>query len=444
MLFVCPCLNVSVEAILDRPFEETLVDIEYRSGDNENERRFARLVIRSGTAPSARLPGFISTERLDSWILCRCQLCGTGCYASSLDHPNELLVGTEMLHDESAITALQQSENYSEIYKVLLPPVSAEQQSLGSNFLDDYSFVTNGNSNVTYVHNVASNYLTRERDEMEERIRRFIDEENVRFDEKRVRAKSQRALLLQYLAAVGTNMSVEEKRDEGEEEDCDSAIPPSPLSLSSTGPSPMSRKAPKAGANNSASAGNDSSNSSGAVQADSDLYADGNRTKPKRVRHSGGTGKAPKLVSQVDDSQGILFLMDDCDIISAEPQISFDDDGDIDGASTTSEDAVNDRGPLYQTSALNGSSVGAYSSYSPSRGCKALGTSLPVTIPGVTCRTRPLDGSDTDDERSMYDLAASIHMLALTIQEADDPERLFGERPRRRYRRHNRDYENGI
>uniref|UniRef100_A0A5S6QRF0 Uncharacterized protein n=2 Tax=Trichuris muris TaxID=70415 RepID=A0A5S6QRF0_TRIMR len=442
MLFVCPCLNVSVEAILDRPFEETLVDIEGRSGDNQSDRRFARLVIRSGTTPSmyarTRLPGSVSSERLDSsWILHRCRLCGTGSYACSVAYPNELLVGTEMLHDESAIGTLQQSKNYSEIYKVVLP-VASEQQSQELSHLDDYSFVTNGNSSVAYVHNVASSYLTRERDEMEDRIRRFIDEENVRFDEKRARAKSQRALLLHYLASAEGNMSMEERRDEGEEEeDSDSAILPSPLSLSSTAPSQMSSMAPKTNAGNSASGSaqgsSDSSNFSGAVPADSDLYSDGSRTaltKPKRMRHSGGTGKAPKLVSQGDDSQGILFLMDDSDIISAEPQISFDDDGDFDAASSTSEDVPNEP---------------ALGSYSPSRGCKALGTSLPVTIPGVTCRTRPLESSAAVGERSMYDLAASIHMLALTIQEADDPERLFGERPRRRYRRHHRGYyEHGI
>lgn len=74
------------------------------------------------------------------------------------------------------------------------------------------------------------------------------------------------------------------------------------------------------------------------------------------------------------------------------------------------------------------------------------GTSLPVTIPAAISALNPrippfnrvvpslAEDEETPSQQNPKDVGASMQALARSIQAVDDPERLFGERPRRRWK----------
>lgn len=89
------------------------------------------------------------------------------------------------------------------------------------------------------VQTCMTQYLNREQEAMEERIRQFIDQEQQAFETKKAEAKADKTTLLRYLARNGGGVfGGESGYGANLDDDFDGALPLSPLSMTSGDPSP--------------------------------------------------------------------------------------------------------------------------------------------------------------------------------------------------------------
>ncbi|KRZ20669.1 hypothetical protein T4B_599 [Trichinella pseudospiralis] len=261
MRFTCRCLNVYVDAMVDRPVEggletveqllaehDTLPEIRDHLGDQG--RLYFRFRIREkGLELSVamvevdtwaklpqklqltyqivttcrdtirathvdrlagfdfveprlcRLPGFVRTEQLRAhWCRYHCILCRLTFFVNAQHVPHEILMPNDMLYKECQITMVKQLNNYSEVFQVLLPEKREPCMSNTSSFeveLDTNYLVS---LNDRQLQSFVSKYLGKLRDEMDERIKKFLKKEQKEYESNQKKVKVEKAWLLQLMA----------------------------------------------------------------------------------------------------------------------------------------------------------------------------------------------------------------------------------------------------
>ncbi|KRZ11273.1 hypothetical protein T11_4728 [Trichinella zimbabwensis] len=241
MRFTCRCLNVYVDAMVDRPVEggletveqllaehDTLPEIRDHLGDQG--RLYFRFRIRekgleltlfgprmlTGLAGFdivkprlCRLPGFVRTEQLRAhWCRYHCILCRLTFFVNAQHVPHEILMPNDMLYKECQITMVKQLNNYSEVFQVLLPEKREPCMSNTSSFeveLDTNYLVS---LNDRQLQSFVSKYLGKLRDEMDERIKKFLKKEQKEYESNQKKVKVEKAWLLQLMAEFNQTESI--------------------------------------------------------------------------------------------------------------------------------------------------------------------------------------------------------------------------------------------
>ncbi|KRY13779.1 hypothetical protein T12_7113 [Trichinella patagoniensis] len=229
MRFTCRCLNVYVDAMVDRPVEggletveqllaehDTLPEIRDHLGDPG--RLYFRFRIRE-KGLELRLPGFVRTEQLRAhWCRYHCILCRLTFFVNEQHVPHEILMPNDMLYKECQITMVKQLNNYSEVFQVLLPEKRQMCMSNTSSFeveLDTNYLVS---LNDRQLQSFVSKYLVKLRDEMDERIKKFLKKEQKEYESNQKKVKVEKAWLLQLMAEFNRTESVAAARDGGGKE----------------------------------------------------------------------------------------------------------------------------------------------------------------------------------------------------------------------------------
>ncbi|KRX39523.1 hypothetical protein T05_16090 [Trichinella murrelli] len=224
MRFTCRCLNVYVDAMVDRPVEggletveqllaehDTLPEIRDHLGDQG--RLYFRFRIRE-KGLELRLPGFVRTEQLRAhWCRYHCILCRLTFFVNEQHVPHEILMPNDML-----ITMVKQLNNYSEVFQVLLPEKRQMCTSNTSSFeveLDTNYLVS---LNDRQLQSFVSKYLVKLRDEMDERIKKFLKKEQKEYESNQKKVKVEKAWLLQLMAEFNRTESVAAARVGGGKE----------------------------------------------------------------------------------------------------------------------------------------------------------------------------------------------------------------------------------
>ncbi|KRX18388.1 hypothetical protein T07_10848 [Trichinella nelsoni] len=261
MRFTCRCLNVYVDAMVDRPVEggletveqllaehDTLPEIRDHLGDQG--RLYFRFRIREKVRPRLtaspepwirvdldqchhhlsqcevgakvfllRLPGFVRTEQLRAhWCRYHCILCRLKFFVNEQHVPHEILMPNDMLYKECQITMVKQLNNYSEVFQVLLPEKRQMCMSNTSSFeveLDTNYLVS---LNDRQLQSFVSKYLVKLRDEMDERIKKFLKKEQKEYESNQKKVKVEKAWLLQLMAEFNRTESVAAARVGGKED----------------------------------------------------------------------------------------------------------------------------------------------------------------------------------------------------------------------------------
>jgi len=400
----------------------------------------------------------------NGWDIRRCLLCGADAYALRLNiGGGQVLVNTKLLiRDNAIIDELRKSAEISPVFQVILPKKDKIPSSVDANVN------AAGNANGFYngapttmlsrgvlqsVQTCISQYLTREQEAMEDRIRRYIDEQQNAFERLKAEVKMQKATLLRFVVHNGGGVGYDSMNGGTFDDDFDGALPLSPLSMTSGDPSP--------GLNGTVVANGLVGGGDVAYSHASGTFRMGNEAMPnaplrpkalsnpasltgwKRKRHSGGNGMTPGLASHAEEQQDI-FTFDEQDTAvvgegANQAYLLGDDEGNITDDSGTGED-YNKYYPPPPPPPPSAAKFGLNYPADESGFSNQYGASLPVRVPMASAHkpmTKVIAKRDEiiqeqDAGEKPKDVGASMHALALSMQGADDPERLFGERPQRR------------
>ncbi|KRY31204.1 hypothetical protein T01_1049 [Trichinella spiralis] len=398
MRFTCRCLNVYVDAMVDRPVEggletveqllaehDTLPEIRDHLGDQG--RLYFRFRIREKVRPrltaspepwirvdldqchhhlsqcevgAKRLPGFVRTEQLRAhWCRYHCILCRLKFFVNEQHVPHEILMPNDMLYKECQITMVKQLNNYSEVFQVLLPEKRQMCMSNTSSFeveLDTNYLVS---LNDRQLQSFVSKYLVKLRDEMDERIKKFLKKEQKEYESNQKKVKVEKAWLLQLMAEFNRTESVAAARVGGKEVHAqrrrkvmaEEIVNISPVMVYPSGPSqrtmgpdvqveyfenrgffdPLSvidsnrmniddeeEDVDTQNASSPTAAQLPSPPTPRICSAKGVANNPGSLAHPKRKRHSGGTGKPPKLNSQNEDvTQDVICCVNEFDLLSS-------------------------------------------------------------------------------------------------------------------------------
>ncbi|OUC43887.1 hypothetical protein D917_09442 [Trichinella nativa] len=460
---------------------------------------------------------------------------------------------------------VKQLNNYSEVFQVLLPEKRQMCTSNTSSFeveLDTNYLVS---LNDRQLQSFVSKYLVKLRDEMDERIKKFLKKEQKEYESNQKKVKVEKAWLLQLMAefnrtesvaaarvggdndndsrqndllknavlllendesgkknAANNNANNNSNSDEDEEVMAEEIVNISPVMVYPSGPSqrtmgpdvqveyfenrgffdPLSVIDSNRMNIDDEEEDVDTQNASSptAAQLPSPptpriCSAKGvannpeSLAHPKRKRHSGGTGKPPKLNSQNEDvTQDVICCVNEFDLLSSHylaidspiPHAGAGGCGGVDGRCSSkdifgneynncrlrSSNATVARGRSATGVKMNNSgmhkkdcgnenensgsnvvvdtmqlenipNLAEDSVIKLSTASSRPPVSEPIDIPGAGWRQDHaflLSGQKDlrGQNQRPQDLAASMNALARSLQHHDDPERMFGERPHRR------------
>jgi len=444
MQISCPCLNLSVEILLEldqildddnlKPPENLENSLNEEAWEDEFFSSFGlhlvSLISKDENASVERIPSLIESRLVSGWDIRKCILCNLDVFAVNSSVPKQLLCSRNILKQQLAIAELQNSGHVSSVFRVILPKIETDAAATAVGVPDDINRI---------VQNIFNDFVKKEQESMDERIQRFTEEQQNAFVILKQDAKKERAILL---ASLSQNLNQVSLTDINDENDYVNALP-----LTSGRPSTsmsvtwQDEQAPNA-----------ERDSSKPVPI---FFRPKSHSNPvtflnsKRKRHSGGSAKASGLSSHVEEH--FMFNMDDHDTSDAVfADTSLDDEATSDEKDTEKgEDYLSyyPPPPLEEDFEVLGRKVlddddDVDDSADPV--LNQFGTSLPVTIPSVAALTRippfnrgvvPLiEDDETPTQQNPKDVGASMQALARSIQAVDDPERLFGERPRRRWK----------
>lgn len=423
MLIVCPCLNVCLQAFEctqaaaesgpDSPIEEGSLD-EFFGHNAYTRVQVLDVTYKLGNTGLQRQ----TSGHGSSFQFTTCPVCGTPCVASRAS-PLVHLVSNRMIR-EPDLETLKSSQGYCEAYGIILPQspkVDKENVplSIDTGFNDP---VSTGEA-TDVVTSIAQEYLRKEKEAMEKRIRDYCDKEHVLFDAKKSKVKAQRLQLLKILDSV-SNGTDENSRDSGI---VSSSVSPGSLSM-------MDQSSLDFASTNTVGRDPVGVNSANGIS--------------KQKHHSGGS------VISGTGSQ-----------MEGEPLFCIDEDRHHVGQSYSSDEAdTDDSGTGFEYHILERVKPmvpgrgrhPATSDRAPS-GRKAedglnlyivpepkeqeiYGRSLPVGIPQKSLNFRDLEFDLEVNVEEEVDIGTKLQMLAESFRESSNPDLLYGSRPpdRRRWR----------
>ncbi|XP_003381436.1 conserved hypothetical protein [Trichinella spiralis] len=254
---------------------------------------------------------------------------------------------------------VKQLNNYSEVFQVLLPEKRQMCMSNTSSFeveLDTNYLVS---LNDRQLQSFVSKYLVKLRDEMDERIKKFLKKEQKEYESNQKKVKVEKAWLLQLMAEFNRTESVAAARVGGKEVHAqrrrkvmaEEIVNISPVMVYPSGPSqrtmgpdvqveyfenrgffdPLSvidsnrmniddeeEDVDTQNASSPTAAQLPSPPTPRICSAKGVANNPGSLAHPKRKRHSGGTGKPPKLNSQNEDvTQDVICCVNEFDLLSS-------------------------------------------------------------------------------------------------------------------------------
>ncbi|GFT77644.1 uncharacterized protein NPIL_75751 [Nephila pilipes] len=180
ILLVCSCLNIRVHGrgstfnledpkALNLP-ENVLSDSFFES------QVYPVILDLAGVTLSQK--ALCKVRYIENWAITTCACCTMEIFAKRIDDNDSVLVSNKAETNSNHISSLMDSDRYSSLFKLILPDVNDNfiQNNFGIEF-------RNGNidSSIEHVQNQVSNYLKHEQKAMEERIRRFTEQQQTSY-----------------------------------------------------------------------------------------------------------------------------------------------------------------------------------------------------------------------------------------------------------------------
>lgn len=415
MQLVCPCLNVQLQAVPPTADPPALAPEDRDRLQDFFSHAYAHMQVLD---VSYKLPKMVVQRQLSSgsWLLQQCPICRTPCLASgSVATAPVHLVSRSMISAEKRIAELRESEDYAPAYGIVLPKKENVPPSVDTGFneplLTGSSLYTGEGKDV--ISDLAHDYLRSQKDNMEKRIREYCDKEKMQFDLLSSKVMAQRSSLLNLLQSGEDSVPVSP------------VLPGTDSWVTAASASTVRQKSFSNPVNMQTAAA----------------------SVPKRKHHSGGAS-----LGQTPDEEPLFCIDEDRDSTGPPTAFSTDDEAETDDSGTAFDFGLvrptrrpgRDRHPATSDRRSQKPDADDLDLYImpeiPKRHANQIyGTSLPVGIPqkprGRSSPSFFPEDLDENQEMEDSDLGAKIRVLAESVRDRQDPERLFGDRPdRRRWR----------
>ncbi|KAK9879218.1 hypothetical protein WA026_004063 [Henosepilachna vigintioctopunctata] len=363
----CKCLNITIETevtkfpivrkeLLDLTIEES-EDIFFQ---NEILRQLEKL-----DSINKSLPGLVETREVGSWIIHYCINCKVQTHAVHKEKGASCVLVNSNLLTSDAINKLRNSENFSKLYGIVIQSVEVNDE------YEDTFYPSGVESIVRGLKQILTENMRKEAALVEERIKKFSEEQYNRLDHLREKLFSEEEMLIR---TVVSHISTKQSQGEQRQQDGTSAI---------SSRSPFKSR-------------------------ESSERRSSQPSSISQLRHTPKRQKSTPVY--FDQDAEILFALDD---VESNPQ-SNDDEIDSD-SDDTSNAKVSER---YQSRTRINTSKFA--------------KSLPMDIPNFMRPKKDADQDAEDDEpedEDNVDIAASIKKLAKSVHGGG----IFGDLPRPRF-----------
>lgn len=180
ILLVCTCLNIRVHG---RGNIFPLVDPKTLNlPENVLRDEFFESLIYPVTLDLAGITmsqkALCRVRHLENWAITTCVCCAMEMFAKRIDDNDIVFVCNRAETNAHYISSMMDADSYSSLFKLILPNVNDSfiQKHMGVEF-------QNGNidSSIEHVQSLVSNYLKHEQKAMEERIRRFTEQQQTNY-----------------------------------------------------------------------------------------------------------------------------------------------------------------------------------------------------------------------------------------------------------------------
>lgn len=221
---VCPCLNVRVHgkgSTLELRDVGTLNLSENALGDEFFSSPVYEVLLDLGGVTKAQKT-LCTSRSVDGWVITTCSGCDNDIYAKHVDDNDHVVVSSAMEGDLGKITSLMESENYSPLFKLLLPEVNDSfiQNNYGVEFHSNHGELAQALQNIQQQ---VSSYLREEQKAMDERIRQFTELQHMKYSALQQKVRKHRQSMMYLLLKISRKSSLCESMHE-------SISPVSPLS----------------------------------------------------------------------------------------------------------------------------------------------------------------------------------------------------------------------
>ncbi|KFM77969.1 hypothetical protein X975_21314, partial [Stegodyphus mimosarum] len=395
-VFACHCLNIQVSGRegkvklqdvkdLDLP-EEVMSDPFFSGKAYDVILDLVGITMAKKLLCKTRIAG-------GKWTVNTCTSCMLDVFAQHPDIDDRVLVSPDTEKGAEKISSLMASDRYSKLFRMILPEIN---DNFIQNNIDIELYNGNLDQSIENVQREVSNYLRDEQKAMEERIRRFTEEQQSRYAELLQRVRKHKQAMIYLLLRAKEQQPSE-----------DIAVVESPLA------SPASA-VNKDSANESCT----SIDSAFDRSETSELSLDGNskernvrslrRTVSNPARPRAKVKREPKRAPLSIDVGGV-FDMEEFDVKESLSGQSDDDSDEWENNASDYVDGGKPKEPLM------------------------CATSLPMSIPAFSNYSHFSVIDDEDDKMSPIkdpeQIAASMRAIACSVTDGTE---MFGELPRRR------------
>ncbi|XP_076313230.1 uncharacterized protein LOC143226316 [Tachypleus tridentatus] len=202
MFFFCNCLNVQVhtKGKFEQKVENETIGIV---GENAKDLFFqsdvAEVILDIGGITKQQ-PLLCKSRQVGKWKVWMCSCCGKDTHAlQGKEGEERVLVNLNLEEGSSQVASLIKSENYSRLFKIILPSrslhldkkTSAEEYHVKYNHLEPAMIV---------VQQQVSRFLRQEQQAMQERIRKYTEQQQIEFASLQARAHEDKQVMLYMLA----------------------------------------------------------------------------------------------------------------------------------------------------------------------------------------------------------------------------------------------------
>ncbi|XP_030748874.1 uncharacterized protein LOC115876967 [Sitophilus oryzae] len=234
-MLACNCLNITIEFERnDDTVAKELLHDENCDFLDQNDWLVGRLV-----SIKKLYAGLVFNYSIGLWTISRCINCNIQTYAIHRDRGTSCGLINSKLQNEEAINNIKSSNLFSNIFQIVVNPIDIGADNAG---VDTYLTKDVGNI-LESINDVVTNYIRKEEVSVEEKIRKFTEEEYERLNDAKNKAFKERAALVRIIqnAAKEANICKSPKslKSSGLFSPANCSIPSSPVHI------PFSPKRPK-------------------------------------------------------------------------------------------------------------------------------------------------------------------------------------------------------